>query len=230
MDFAKAFSFFYEDEDWIKKLGIGALIVLVGILLAGIPLILLAGYELAVARNVAKGSDRPMPEWDDWGEFFKDGAMVFVAQLVYSLPIILTVCVGMVPLILAGDNEDLAAVAGILYIGCSCVAILFGLLIALLTPAIKMQYLKHGTIGACLKFGEVIQITRDNMSDMLMYVVGVIGAGLLVSLISSISVITICGPFILMFVAPIWQKLVSGHLIGQIMQKLDGNKVDPSFA
>ncbi len=51
MDFGKAFTFMFEDPDWLRKLGIGTLVGLVGllfspVLIGFIPLIILFGYTL----------------------------------------------------------------------------------------------------------------------------------------------------------------------------------------
>ena len=91
MDIGKAFSFVTEDERWVSKLGIGALIAFFSFLIIPIPL--LWGYMVGVARNVKDGVPDPMPEWDDWGRLYKDGLAIIVAQLVYTLPFWLLSCV-----------------------------------------------------------------------------------------------------------------------------------------
>ncbi len=230
MDFGKAFTYFYEDENWLKKIGIGSVVMLLSAFL-GIPAILFYGYELGIIRNVAKGKEKPLPDWDDWGGLFMDGLMITVAHLVYALPIILLVCIGMSAFILpamAGGNEDaaaaLAGVSTLIYMFFLCLAMLLGLAVGLLGPAIKIQYLRHGSLGACLRFGEVFGIARENMGDMVMYMLGILGAGLIFAILLPLSIITICGPIILYLAGPVWQITVSGHLTGQIARKIDGKE------
>ena len=68
MEIGKAFTFVTEDEGWIKKLAIGAVFVLVPFLI-----LLVIGYQILIIRNVIDGKDRPLPEWEDFGQLFKDG-------------------------------------------------------------------------------------------------------------------------------------------------------------
>ena len=65
MDIGKAFSYVFEDEQWISK-------VLIGGLLIWIPIVNFAvfGYMIKVAQNVAQGNPRPLPEWGEFGDHF----------------------------------------------------------------------------------------------------------------------------------------------------------------
>ena len=73
MDIGSAFTFVFDDEDWIKKVAIGGGIILLGIIL--LPLLLLGlllflplnGYMLEVLKNVRDGQAKPLPEWSDFG-------------------------------------------------------------------------------------------------------------------------------------------------------------------
>ena len=104
MDFGKAFTFMFQDDRWLAKLGIGTLLVLVGIFLAPlligiVPLIIVTGYSLVALDNVRLGHEHPLPEWQDWGRFFMLGLKAFGSALfVWALPLFL----GFVP-VLAGS-------------------------------------------------------------------------------------------------------------------------------
>jgi hypothetical protein len=85
LDIGKAFSFVFEDEEWICKILIGGLISL-------IPLVgqfVVLGYALKVAQNVAQGNPRPLPRWGEFGDHLVRGLYEFVIRLVYALPIVL---------------------------------------------------------------------------------------------------------------------------------------------
>ncbi|PKO21777.1 MAG: hypothetical protein CVU38_12955, partial [Chloroflexi bacterium HGW-Chloroflexi-1] len=74
MDIGKSFTYMFEDPDWLRKLGIGTLVGLIGIvfspiLIGFIPLLMLMGYTLDVVRNTMDGRQYPLPEWEDWGGF-----------------------------------------------------------------------------------------------------------------------------------------------------------------
>ena len=81
MDIGKAFGFVFEDEEWIKKLLLGALITLIPVF----GQFTLMGYIVAVIRNVLAGSYRPLPEWENLGTYFKDGLMVSLVGFNFML-------------------------------------------------------------------------------------------------------------------------------------------------
>jgi hypothetical protein len=140
MDFGRAFKYIFEDEKWFEKVAIGGLISMVPILNFS-----LSGYMAAVIRNVANGEDRPLPAWQDLGDFFMKGLYLFVAGLAYSFipsfilfPIIgvaVFVPIGILPLA-AGVSEDagavLAGVASIIFILALVLVVLLGLVISIL--------------------------------------------------------------------------------------------------
>jgi hypothetical protein len=67
------------DPEWVRKLIIGCAITVV-------PLLNLAclGYFVACARLGAKGR-HALPEWDQWGNYFKDGFLTLTIAAVYML-------------------------------------------------------------------------------------------------------------------------------------------------
>ena len=229
MDIGNAFTYFTEDPQWTTKMIIGGLIVLLSPFLLFLPMLLLLGYEVAITRNVLRGAERPLPDWEDWGQFLRDGLNVAVAKLVYSAPLWLLFCMGMgvsVLPALSANNQDVAAalggIAGLTWILLSCVLILLGLAYALFSPVINLQYVRTGELAACFRFAEVWALLRENLNDVFMAGVGVILANMISSLVISISVVTICGPFILSLAGPVWIRIVSGQLVGQIAYKLNG--------
>lgn len=229
MDLGKAFTFFYEDQQWLTKIAIGSLIVLLSPFLLMVPLLLLYGYEIAITRNVIKGVEHPLPAWEDWAGFFKDGAYLFLAKLVYALPLLLLMCISFGVFILpafSGGSEDLAAAlagtAFIIWLLLSCLLVLLGLAFAIISPIINIQYVRSNDLSTCFRFGEIWGMVRDNFGDLAMIVLGIILANLIISVVASVSVITICGPFILGLAGPVWTRMISGHLTGQLARKLDG--------
>ncbi|PWH20913.1 MAG: hypothetical protein DDG58_00470, partial [Ardenticatenia bacterium] len=84
MDIGIAFSYMFQDRDWLKKILIGGVISL-------IPIVNFAalGYVVQLVRNVRDGQDLPLPEWDQFGEYFVSGLYLFLVYVVYAIPIIL---------------------------------------------------------------------------------------------------------------------------------------------
>ena len=225
MDIGEALSFVFEDQEWVSKILVGALITLIPIF----GWFALMGYAIAVVRNVMAGQARPLPTWDDWGRYFKDGLMFWIATLIYALPFLLILCpVGVVWVspMLAGENEVevLTEVAGGVSVLLGCLALLYGILLALLTPVLQIRYAETGELGACLRFGEVFRFMLDNIGSLILSQVVLWIAGLIIGVVASLigtilGLIPICGwllMLVLSMVISIWLIIFSAHMYGQI--------------
>jgi hypothetical protein len=240
MDIAKAFTYFSEDERWVGKLGIGVLITLVSFLI--LPAFLLYGYTVGITRNVMNGEKRPLPEWEDLGTLFKDGLVMFVAGIVYTLPFWLLICIAFSATIGFGGlseatqiSED-AAVAGILatYGLVGCLILIFSLAFFFISPAIVIQYVRNDDLGACFRFGEVIAIVRDNFADILIAGLTPFLASFVLSIVFGVLNIIPClgtiAAFLLSFAVMPYLSAVTGHLYGQIAGKIGGTPPEEKFA
>ena len=214
MDIGKALGFVFEDEDWVTKILLGTVILLIPIF-GGFALM---GYVIAIIRNVKAEEARPLPEWKDLGNYFMDGLKFWVATLVYALPIFVIMCpfvvVWLLPA-LAGGEEDLAAIlagiSGVLSVGLGCLATLYGILIGLLMPVVQIRYAETGEIGDCLRFGGIFQSLFANLGSIIV-------SQLLVWFAGMVLMSVVCGLSLGLLVLPIgvWLNVFSGHLYGQI--------------
>jgi hypothetical protein len=229
MDVARAFTYITEDERWVGKIVIGAVISFFTFLLLPIPL--LAGWMVGITRNVMAGVERPLPEWDDFGTLFRDGLAVVVAQFVYTLPFWLLACIAFVATVglsgLSEVNEDMAAASMLATFGLvGCLALLFLLALLIISPAIVIQYVRTNDFGACFRFGEVVGIARDNVGDILIAALTPFVVSLVLSAFSAIPVIGWCGGPLLSLVLAPYLLAVLGHLYGQIAAKSSGKAAD----
>lgn len=233
MQVSRALSFVFEDERWVGKLLIGALISLIPIF-GGFAVM---GYAVAVLRNVEENHPRPLPNWDRLGDYFLDGLLVWVATFIYAIPLLVLMC----PLVFvwvlpaaAGDSEDLTAVlggiAGIISLGVGCLAFLYGLLLWILSPVIQIRFAETGKLGACLRFGEVFRFLFANIGPIIIAQLLVAAAGIVVStvmggVISVLSLIPICGWIVgavlgmAMIPVGVWVLVFGAHLYAQIAQR-----------
>jgi hypothetical protein len=224
MDFGKAFTFMFQDPNWLAKLGIGTLLVLVGIFLSPVligfvPLIIVTGYSLVALDNVRLGHEHPLPEWQDWGKFFMLGLKAFVALFIWALPMF----IGFVP-VLAGSvlsdnsNSGGAGVISALLIICgSCLMFLWGLFIALLTPAIYARLAATDRFASAFELGRIWEFTRDNLGNVIIAILLVWLAGLIAAVLGSLGFLLLCvGAMLTIPLASLWQYLVQAHLFGQI--------------
>ena len=210
MDIGKSFGFVFEDEKWVTK-------VLIGGVLNLIPVVNLAnvGYSLRTLKNVAAGAERPLPDWDDFGDFFVKGLLVAVGALIYSIPLLLLLAMSAIVTALAGggDQETLAGVAALCSVGLACVESLYGLVLALWLPAALIEYARAGEFGAFFRFGDIWSTVARNLGN---YVVALVVAWL-ASLVAGIVGAILCGVGVLF--TGFWATVVSAHLLGQVARE-----------
>jgi len=216
MDIGKAFGFVFEDEEWLKKVLIGAVVSL-------IPLVgqfLTVGYGMEVARRVVKGHPQVLPEWDDWGTKLMEGFMSNVIAFIWSLPLILIAgCIWIALIPIAGlddSGEIVGVVGGILSLCVGLFALLYGLVLALIFPAAVTHYAATGQFGAAFRFGEIIGMVRDNLGVYLMVLVTMIIAGFVAGLGG---IVVGCGALFTSFYA----LLMIYHAFGQAYRTAAGN-------
>jgi hypothetical protein len=213
MDIGSAFSFVFDDEEWLKKLAIGGGIALLSIFI--VPILLIFGYMIEVLKNVRDGQPRPLPEWTDFGGFFKTGLVVFGISLVYSIPSIILVCasstVQALPGLMELDSDATAAIA--LAATClSCVQILVSLLTNAIIPAAWIRYAQFGTFGSAFQFGEVFSFITANIGDYLIAIL----LSWVASFIASFGIILCLIGVVFTF---FWSLLVHANLYGQLARK-----------
>jgi hypothetical protein len=239
MDIGRAVSYISEDERWLTKLGIGALVMLASTFLI-IPAVLLPGYQIAIMQNVMIGKERPLPEWDDLGKLFKDGIMVTIALIVYTMPLWLLLCLGLGTVILpllGGGNEELMAIFGTVTLASwgliSCLAILLAMALFFMAPAVMIQYARTGELGACFRFGEMMAIIRNNFMDIIVAALVTFVVSLLLQVVTGMLGATGCLIIIaipLAWIGTVWMMAVAGHLYGQIAAKSKGDRYGAGYA
>lgn len=216
MDFGKAFTFPFEDQEWIKKLGIAGGIALVSLVLTVVLIglagfILLGGWMVELTRRVINRDPNPLPDWDDFGGYFSKGLQVFVVGLVYALPsILLSACVQLLPLAVQDGSADDTMVMAVstVSICVGCLSFLYSIFLGLVLPAAIGRLAATGQIAPAFRFGEVIGMVRSNIGAYVMVLIG----GFLASIISGLGIIA-CGIGIAFTMA--YAMAINGHLYGQ---------------
>jgi hypothetical protein len=218
MDIGSAFTFMFDDQDWIKKIAIGGGFILAAVILSpiliGLALFLpINGYMLETLKNVRDGRAVPLPEWSDFGNLFSKGLMVAVIGLVYSIPAIILYCLSFgAQFALQEVDSDMAGILGTLVACLACLQILFGLLAGALLPAGLIRYAEHNSLGAAFQFGEIFSFISRNIGDYIIVVLltwvaqFVAGFGLILCIIG-------------VFFTGFWAFLVTGNLYGQLARK-----------
>ena len=104
-----------------------------------------------------------------------------------------------------------------------------GLLALLLVPPATILFARDRTFGAAFNVKEIIAIIREHWQQIIGSMVALIVAVMLLSIVLSVSAITICGPFILVFVGTVWLQFGQSHLYGQIGAFYEGKAYAGKF-
>lgn len=206
MEFGKAFTFAFEDKEWVKKLGIAGLLLIVPI----IGWLAVAGWGIELTKRVIAREPQPLPEWSNFGDYLMKGLMVWVVGFVYSLPIILiSGCQQGVILALQNQNDDTIATAvSVLSVCFSCVTLVYGIFLGFVLPAAYGKYAATGQLGSAFRFGEVFGLVRAAPSAYLIVLLGSIVAGIVGGLGIILCVIG-------MFFTYAYAMVIQAHLWGQ---------------
>ena len=225
MDSGKSISYAFEDENWLSKLGVGALISLVPILNFA-----WLGYLVDIMRNVSDGQAEPLPGWDELGEKFTKGLYISIAGLIYSLPGLLFLCLpfGFILIPLFSEYQDLQQAltigASLASIAMFCCIGFYFLLFSFIFPAVNLNFARQGTFQACFRLREIIGLITTHTGDYLIAWLVAIVAGLAITVLLGIiglilGWIPCLGQILLWAVGAIagaYTGAVYAHLFGQI--------------
>jgi hypothetical protein len=206
MDFGKAFSFVFEDEDWVKKIAVGGLISLIPVI--GIFLVL--GWGVEITKRVINGDAEVLPDWSDFGGYLSRGFMVFVIAFIIFLPVILVQSCGSgLPFLTDSyDQEALTTALWVLSACLTCITILYSIVAYMILPAAVARYAATGEFGAAFKLGEIFTVVRNNLGTYAMVLLG----GIVASLVASLGTIA-CVIGVLF--TTVYSFAINGHLWGQ---------------
>lgn len=226
MDIGKSISYIFDDPRWLTKVLVGSLLILISVLLTPILVgllgfLILSGYGLEVLRNVRRGEQRPLPEWQDhWGEWLVLGLKLWLVTLVWSLPgILLSIPTSVFSAVAdSSGSGDVGALAGLIIACFSCLSVIWGILVALVSPAIYIRLAETEEVSSGFQFGEILQFTRDHIGDVIVAVIVIWVVGLIAFFAASIvgALLCIIGLAITLPAAGLFTTLVQSHLYGQI--------------
>lgn len=211
MDIGRAFSSVTKDPDWVKKVLIGGLMVLIPI----IGWLLLIGYGVAIVRRVYEGNDTLLPAWDDWGNRLTQGLIFFVGSLIWSLPVSILSGVSQV---LVEANGDAVNTVGFFSL---CLTLPISLIYSVtIPPIIQGRYAVHERFSAMFEFDEVFaDIRRAGGSLILLFLVYI-----LLSIVALLGLIAFCIGVIFTIA---FASFVYSNAVGQVYRKASGG-VSPS--
>ena len=213
MNYSRAFSYVFEDKNWLSKILIAGLISLIPI----IGQIYLFGWMVEIVRRTKAGRTDILPT-THFTYFLTLGLKVFVVCLIYSIPVIILSCIlGLMNT--SVENSD-SSVITVIFTGVGCIG-------SILTFVVHVAVSLLGTYGiiklaetdqikACLDFNDAFNTIKDN-----------IGAFIIVELLALVAGLIQCAGMILCFVGAIltvpYGVAIVGNLVGQLWDNLKVN-------
>jgi MFS family permease len=227
MDIAKALTFITEDERWLEKLAIGVGIVLVSSFLAPLLIGLLgffivAGYAIRLLQNVRDGQPRPLPEWNQWSEDFVRGLKIAIVTIIWALPIFVVVVPMGVGVALADSGREAAEIfGGLILFGSLSLTVLYGLVVALLTPGFTIAFARDEEIRSGLQLTEIWQWTQQHLGQVLLIGIVYLAASFALGITAMLAGLLLCGVglIVTMPLSTLVIMLFQHHLYGQLARE-----------
>ncbi len=192
MDIMEEVKFPAKDSEWIVK-------VLIGGILGIMPIVnfISYGYSVKVMKG-AIGGNPGMPKWDDWGDLFVKGLMVFIIELIYMIipVLIIVISVGGALMALFTGNFNAFAVAMAGAMGGVLIGLILALIAAFLLPMALAMYVKEDSIGAAFRVGELLSRIKSVIGDYIVVYIVVIVMGIILGILN---IIPILGFLLLIF-------------------------------
>jgi hypothetical protein len=215
MDIAKSLTYQFEDPEWLAKMIVGGVVVLLGLLLTPIIiglalLFILNGYMIEVIRNVMNGVEHPMPGWEKWGEWFSSGLKIFILELVWAIPAILFSLFGKISQMVAEGHSTAAAIGTLFVLIFGLLNLAWDVILLLVMPAIMVKFSKTEEMAAGFDFPFIFDFVQKEIVNIVIAAVVLIVAWV----VGTIAGVVLC--FIGLFPAMFWLGLVEAHLYGQI--------------
>lgn len=205
MDFGRAFSFIFDDPDWVRKIVVISLVSLIPI----VGLLVLLGWSLNITRRVIDRYTNPLPEME-FGEDLMRGLRGLAGVFIYTLPIFALFTVYLIAVGGAAGSADQNTAQFGVAISSLCFTaaiILYALILMLLVPAAMGNLEAKNELSAAFRIGEIFGLIR---SAPLAYIL-VVAAILILSLVVPIGLVAcIVG---VIFTAA-YQMAVLGYLYG----------------
>jgi hypothetical protein len=162
-DIGKAFSFPFQDPDWIVKFLLGVLFLLLSVF--GIGIFIVAGYLVQITHRVMRNESPLLPEWSDIGVKFVIGFKYLLVCFLYLLPAFVL----MVPVVIlamvgaATESPEAVSLAIVVYLfGLMLIVLPYSLLFTLLLPTITYRFAANEKMSEALDLPSVLREFKAN--------------------------------------------------------------------
>lgn len=185
LDFSRAFTFIFQDPDWVKKTLIGGLFYVLSFVLIGAFIVF--GYLAQLVRNVIAGKQHPLPEWDNIGGYLVEGLKLFLVGLVWYLPFIFVLILAIIPLAMFENTEAEGPAAALFSCGIGLVVVM-AMVVAILVPAAMVLAMARQRASAAFEFRTVFSFIRANAMNYVLVIV----VYLVTNMLSQFGIVLLC--------------------------------------
>jgi hypothetical protein len=212
MEIGESIKYPTTDKDWIKK-------VVIGGILGMIPIVnfIVQGYYLKIIKGSIENKSG-MPEWEDWGNLFIKGLLVFIISIIYMLIPIIVISIsvgGTIMAAVSGGTEAMVAAIGAAA-GGFIIGFILMLIAFLLLPMALAIYAKEESFGSAFRFGEIIRRILSNLGSYILVYIVIIVLGVIVGIITGIlNIIPFLGVVIAIF-TNFYIVAVAANMFGEV--------------
>ena len=222
IDFGRAFQFYFEDPDWLKKTLIGGALFFFGLvglvaLFAGVILLAMVnGYMMRVMQRAYAGDPRPLPEWEDYGGLMRDGFKLLLLWLgygaiFYGIPMVAIVAMGFVSA--AARSDAVSGIMALFILLMQLLTMVLGLGLAIYMPSAVARMTLYQRLGAGFEFKENLALIKRNPGNYFLAFLIV----LVVGLVASVAGCALC--LVGIFFAVFWAQCVQGYVLGEVVRR-----------
>lgn len=209
VNFEKSFGYVFKDPDWVVKLVIGTVFVLLTPLMIGVPF--MTGYMIRIIRYRLEGKEG-LPAWTNLGGMFVDGIKMVFVGFVYALPIlIMGVGLAIVVTIVGEVDSDAGAFMGLLFLPFQGLSMLYSLALVFIHPHIYHVIATDAPLRQAFQLKGYFKILKTEWSAVLVALLLIWLAG----------VIAWFGIFIFiigLFIGLAYVNMVTGDVYGRLLQ------------
>jgi hypothetical protein len=206
MEFGKSFTYIFEDQDWITKILLAAIIALIPI----VGPLAVVGWGVEITKRAIQNDPEQLPGWSNFVDYLVKGLVLILIGFVYMLPVILVqVCANSLLIFAQDSGSDTMSLVGSTVIIClSCLTIIYAILVGFLMFAAIGKYADTGELSAAFRFREVFATVKAAPSAYLMVLLGTFLTGL-------IAMVGIIACIIGVFFTAAIAGAINAHLQGQ---------------
>ncbi len=213
LDFTSPFTYIFRDKAWLKKFLLASLLTYT--IIGADPV---GGWMVEIARRVGKGEAPELPEWRDWGAFWKEGTQFLGANVLWVMPLVPAVILVYLPLLLANRVPDVTL---LVVWGATAFCVLVFLLVysfvyLFVFPALMVRLVRTGQTWAAANPVSLWKEIRPHFVEYLLVFL-IVGLGL-VNVVLVLSIFTL---FLLLPPLLVYLGLVTAHFAGQLVRRDD---------